>query len=207
VTSINLDAIEARYFGDSAPWKTGTWDGPFGPDLAALLARVRELIAERDAVLARVAELEDALDAERAEIAWWVDHEGRTRAEIELDDAHDAEWDRLSTLTDEEVDAELRADGIDPKASLEKMFDGVVRKMAGQHAALRKVTQERDAALARAERAEAELARVKAECGRVYYHSDAQEDKVCRLPRGHAPGGRNQCEGEPPGEGDDADRD
>jgi len=32
-----------------------------------------------------------------------------------------------------------------------------------------------------------ELERRDNECGRIYYHPSAQEDKICRLPRGHQP--------------------
>ena len=34
------------------------------------------------------------------------------------------------------------------------------------------------------------------ECQRIYYNGSAQQDQICRLPRGHAPD-PNRCEGEP----------
>lgn len=41
-----------------------------------------------------------------------------------------------------------------------------------------------------------------ATCLRPWYHHSAQEDRVCRLPRGHAPE-EHGCAGEPADEGDD----
>jgi hypothetical protein len=96
-----------------------------------------------------IAECSTEQDAEQIvaalnDVAWWETHEGRTRAEVEQDEAHNAEWDRLEALSDDEVCAELLAEGIDPEESTDRVFNGVIHKMAGGHAAMRKMTAERD---------------------------------------------------------------
>lgn len=43
MTPAELDAIEAKYFGPTAPWKLDSHDGPICPDTRALIAEVRQL--------------------------------------------------------------------------------------------------------------------------------------------------------------------
>ena len=45
-----------------------------------------------------------------------------------------------------------------------------------------------------------EVDRRDAECGRVWFVPDGSPDRVCHLPRGHAPAARYGCQGEPPEE-------
>ena len=86
---------------------------------------------------------------------------GPPRARITADHLR-AALAALDAATEEAVE------GIDPTETSAKVFDGVVARMAGRHATLRAVTAERDAwrtealaATARAERAEAEVARLR----------------------------------------------
>ena len=48
-----------------------------------------------------------------------------------------------------------------------------------------------------------EVDRRDAECGRVWFVPDGSPDRVCHLPRGHAPAARYGCQGEPPEEEDE----
>lgn len=97
-------------------------------------------------------------------------------------------------LTVDYTDAEARR-----KARAAAVFFGepAATEMRRALDTLDAVSAERDALGVRLEAAEAEIRRRDNECGRVWYAASAQEDRVCRLPRGHAPVLRG-CEGEPP---------